>query len=180
MKRIDLPLTRSVRKELRAGDDVLLSGRLYTARDMAHKRLILMIRQGAALPISLSDEIIYYCGPTPAAPGRAIGACGPTTSSRMDEFTIPLLEQGLAGMIGKGDRSQKVRSAIKRFKAVYFAACGGAGALLAQKVKKASIVAFRDVGTEAIHELIVEDFPVTVAIDSEGRDIYERLKKRYE
>jgi fumarate hydratase subunit beta len=175
---LDLPLLKKKRSSLQAGQDVLLSGRIYTARDMAHKRLVEMLNRGAALPITLKDEVFYYCGPTPPRSGRVIGACGPTTSSRMDLFTIPLLEQGLAGMIGKGDRSPEVRRAIKRFKAVYFIATGGAGALLSQKVRRMAVTAFRDLGTEAIHELIIEDFPVTVAIDSKGRSVYEKLKKK--
>lgn len=173
MIRISLPLNRREISNLRMGQRVLLSGRLYTARDMAHKRLVDMIRKRRPLPISLRDETLYYCGPTPPPPGMVIGSCGPTTSSRMDPFTMPLLKQGLAGMIGKGERSKDVRLAIKRFNAIYFIATGGAGALLSGKIKKSGIIAFRELGTEAIHELEVKDLPVIVAIDTKGRDIYE-------
>ncbi|MFH1753875.1 MAG: FumA C-terminus/TtdB family hydratase beta subunit [Candidatus Omnitrophota bacterium] len=173
MKRIELPLQKSVRVTLKAGERILLSGRIYTARDMAHKRLVDMIDRREDLPVHLKDEILYYCGPTPPPPGRAIGSCGPTTSARMDGFTLPLLKLGLAGMIGKGRRSKDVRQAIKAFKAVYFIATGGAGALLSQKVDRMSVVAFRDLGAEAIYELRVKDFPVIVAIDTKGGDIYQ-------
>jgi len=173
MIKIDLPLDKQKIRSLRVGQKVLLSGRLYTARDMAHKRLLEMIRARRPIPIHLKDEVLYYCGPTPPPPGKVIGSCGPTTSSRMDPFTIPLLKDGLGGMIGKGERSKEIRDAIKRFKAVYFIATGGVGALLSQKIKNMSLVAFRDLGTEAIYELEVEDFPVIVAIDSKGKDIYE-------
>ena len=174
MIRLDLPLDKSKRIKLKAGQRILLSGRLYTARDMAHKNLIDMVKKHNALPVNLKGELLYYCGPTPPPPGRPIGSCGPTTSSRMDGFTLPLLKLGLSGMIGKGGRSKEVRRAIKNFKAVYFVATGGAGALLAQKVERMSVVAFRELGTEAIHELYVKDFPVIVAIDTKGRDIYEK------
>jgi fumarate hydratase subunit beta len=174
MIKIDLPLNKKKREALKAGQRALISGKLYTARDMAHKRIQGLLDGGSELPIPLRDEIIYYCGPTPPPPGKAIGSCGPTTSSRMDAFTPSLLKRGLGGIIGKGERSQDVRKAIKKHKAVYFIATGGAGALISQKVKKMSVVAFRDLGTEAIHELIVEDLPVTVAIDAKGRDIYEK------
>jgi fumarate hydratase subunit beta len=174
MIRLGLPLDKKRIGALKAGEQVLLSGRLYTARDMAHKRLTEMIKRREELPISLKDEVLYYCGPTPPSPDRIIGSCGPTTSSRMDPFTIPLLKRGLGGMIGKGERSKEVRQAIKRCKAVYFIATGGAGALLSQKVNKMAVVGFRELGTESIHELEVKDFPVTVAIDARGNDIYER------
>jgi len=173
-KRVILPLDKKQRVSLNVGDKVLLSGRLYTARDMAHKRLIYITKPNAEFPIMLNDEVIYYCGPTPPPPGKVIGSCGPTTSSRMDAFTPLLLKNGLGGMIGKGRRSEEVRKAIKKFKSVYFVATGGAGALLSDKVTAAKVVAFRDLGTEAVHELVVKDFPVMVAIDSKGRDIYER------
>ncbi len=174
MINLALPLDKKKRETLKAGEHLLLSGRLYTARDMAHKRLAEMMEKSHPLPISLKDEILYYCGPTPPPPGRVIGSCGPTTSSRMDPFTIPLLEKGLGGMIGKGGRSKEVREAIKRYKAVYFITTGGVAALLSQTVKKMSVVAFHELGTESIYELEVKDFPVTVAIDTKGRDIYER------
>lgn len=173
MIKIELPLDRKKRVSLKTGQRLLLYGKLYTARDMAHKRLREMIRKRSPLPISLKGEILYYCGPTPPPPGRPIGSCGPTTSSRMDPFTIPLLKKGLGGMIGKGRRSPDIRRAIKSHRGVYLIATGGAGALLSGKVKRASIVAFRDLGPEAIYELEVEGFPVIVAIDSRGRDIYD-------
>ena len=175
MKRIRLPLTQSAIKKLKAGDEVLLRGALYTARDAAHKRLVEIAKKGKRLPIPLKDETIYYVGPTPAMPGRPIGSCGPTTSSRMDLFTIPLLNRGLSGMIGKGRRSKEVISAIKKHNGVYFVAVGGAGAFLAKRVKKATCVAFCELGPEAIYLLEVEDFPVIVAIDSKGRNIYEKI-----
>lgn len=174
MKRIRLPLTRKARGFLKSGEKVLLSGTVYTARDAAHKRLAEMIRTNKRLPISLRDAVLFYCGPTPPPPGKVIGSCGPTTSSRMDPFTLPLLKKGLGGMIGKGRRSASVRGAIRKYKAVYFIATGGVGALLAKKVKRAGVAAFRELGTEAIHVLKVEDFPVTVAIDTKGKDLYER------
>ena len=173
MIKINLPLNKNKRTSLKAGQKVLLSGRLYTARDMSHKKFFEIISKKRPLPMSLKDEVLYYCGPTPAFGDKAIGSCGPTTSSRMDPFTIPLLKRGLGGMIGKGRRSEEVRRAIKRFKSVYFIATGGIGALLSKKIKRASVIAFRELGTEAIYELEVEDFPVTVAIDTKGRDVYE-------
>lgn len=172
MIRIDLPLDKRKRSSLKVGQKVLLSGKLYTARDMAHKRLNALIKKRKTLPIPLKDEVIYYCGPTPPPPGKVIGACGPTTSSRMDPFTIPLLKKGLGGMVGKGKRSKEINEAVKRFKCIYFIATGGVGALLSQKVKKTKVVAFGELGTEAIYELDVENFPVIVAIDSKGRKIY--------
>ncbi len=174
MIRITLPLDRKKVLKLKAGQSVLLSGRLYTARDMAHKRFINILKAGKKLPVSLKGEVLYYCGPTPPSPGEVIGACGPTTSSRMDPFTIPLLKNGLGGMIGKGERSKEVRDAIKKYKAVYFIATGGAGALLSKRIKKVSIAAFREFGTEAVHELVVKDFPVIVGIDQRGEDLYEK------
>jgi fumarate hydratase subunit beta len=178
MIRLALPLEKKKRIKLKAGQRVLLSGRLFTARDMAHKRLTHMLDKRIDLPINLRDEVLYYCGPTPPPPGRPIGSCGPTTSSRMDAFTPLLLRSGLGGMIGKGRRSERVRRAIKKYKAVYFIATGGAGAMLAHKVERMSVVAFRDLGTEAIHELYLKDFPVVVAIDSKGRDIYDKVLLR--
>ena len=174
MIRLSLPLDKEKRIKLKAGQRILLSGRLYTARDMAHKNLVDMVNKHKPLPVDLKGEVLYYCGPTPPPPGRPIGSCGPTTSSRMDGFTLPLLKLGLCGMIGKGGRSKEVRRAIKSFNAVYFVATGGAGALLAQKVERMSVVAFRELGTEAMHELYVKEFPVIVAIDTKGRDIYEK------
>ena len=172
MKKIILPLNKEIIKSLRAGEDVLLSGKIYTARDAAHKRLYESIQKKESLPIILKGGIIYYCGPAPAKPGYAIGPCGPTTSKRMDKFTPALLSKGLAAMIGKGSRSEEVITAIKRYKAVYFAAIGGAAAYLSTRVKKARVVSYKMLGPEAIYELTVEDFPVVVAIDSRGKSIF--------
>jgi fumarate hydratase subunit beta len=169
MKRVYLPLTKDIRVKFSAGEELLLCGRIYTARDAAHKRLYDAIKAGKPLPISLSDNILYYCGPAPAKPGMALGSCGPTTSARMDKFTPLLMEKGLGASIGKGRRSKEVARAIKRHKSVYLAAIGGAGAYLSSKIKRAKVVAYKDLGAEAIYELWVEDFPVVVAIDSKGR-----------
>ena len=169
-----MPLIKRAREKLRACEKVLLSGTVYTARDAAHKQLVDSIKASKRLPIPIKDSVIYYAGPTPALPGRVIGSCGPTTSSRMDDFTLPLLRRGLGGMIGKGNRSEAVRKAIKRFSAVYFIATGGAGALLSKRIKKAKLICFKDLGPEGIYKLEVEDFPVIVAIDSKGRSIYAR------
>ena len=161
-----------IRNKLRAGDEVLLTGVILTARDAAHKRLCDTLKKGKPLPLNLKDAVIYYCGPTPARPGRTIGSCGPTTSSRMDPFTADLIELGLGGMIGKGGRSDEVRLAIKRHKCVYFLATGGIGALLSTKVKSAKVILYNDLGPEAIYKLDVKDFPLIVGIDSKGNDIY--------
>jgi fumarate hydratase subunit beta len=169
MKRVHLPLTKDIRVKLSAGEELLLCGRIYTARDAAHKRLYNAIKTGEILPIDLSDNILYYCGPTPAKPGMVIGSCGPTTSGRMDRFTPLLLAKGLGASIGKGRRSSEVVRAIKRHKSVYLAVIGGAGAYLSSRVKRARAVAYKDLGAEAIYELWVEDFPVIVAIDSKGK-----------
>lgn len=172
VKKIILPLKQGQIKELRAGGDVLLSGIIYTARDQAHRRLSEAIKNKKALPINLKGALIYYCGPTPARQGEVIGSCGPTTSSRMDNFTPLLLKAGLRGMIGKGRRSEEVREAIERHKAVYFLAYSGCGALLSTFVKKAEVVAYPDLGAEAIYKLAIRDFPVVVGIDAYGNDIY--------
>ena len=162
---------------LKAGDEVLLSGVIYTARDQAHLRMMKMIEDGKNIPVDIKGQVIYYCGPTP--PGkRVIGSCGPTTSGRMDPFTPALIEAGLKGMIGKGLRSGAVINAIKKNKAVYFLAPGGAGAYLSERVKKCECIAFEDLGAEAIHMLEVEDFPLVVGVDASGRDIYEKLKAK--
>ncbi|MDD5166608.1 MAG: FumA C-terminus/TtdB family hydratase beta subunit [Candidatus Omnitrophica bacterium] len=157
---------------LRSGDEIRLSGVIYTARDQAHKRLVEAIKKRKKLPFKLEGAIIYYCGPTAAPKGKAIGSCGPTTSRRMDEFTPLLLKAGLKGMIGKGNRSKEVISAIKKYKAVYFLAYAGCGALISKYVKKAVPVAYRDLGPEAILKLEVKNFPLIVGIDSRGRNIY--------
>jgi len=161
-------------ERLKAGDNIFLNGIIYTARDQVHKRLAQVINKGKKLPIDLKGAIIYYCGPTKTPKGRAIGACGPTTSSRMDEFTPALLKAGLKAMIGKGARSQEVRAAIKKYKATYFLTYAGCGALLSKYVKKAGAVAYKDLGPEAIYRLEVKDFPLIVGIDARGNDIYHK------
>lgn len=160
--------------ELSAGDRVLLSGEIYTARDAAHKRLVAMLERGEALPFPLKEAVIYYAGPTPAQKGLAVGSCGPTTSSRMDPYAPILLDRGLRAMIGKGERATSVVEAIRRNGAVYFAAVGGAGALIARSVVSAQVIAFDDLGCESIKQMRVEDLPLTVAIDSHGGNIYRR------
>ena len=172
MKKILAPLSQKDIDSLKVGDEILLTGTIYTARDAAHKRLDDMIKSGKKLPLDMSQTVIYYAGPTPAPKGMAIGACGPTTSSRMDAFTPELIKLGLKGMIGKGGRSETVKAAIKRHRCVYFLAMGGLGALLSTKIKKAKAILFQDLGPEAIYKLKVEDFPLIVGVDSKGRDIY--------
>ncbi len=171
MKKIYTPLIERSIESLKAGDEVLLDGVIYTARDLAHQEMIRAIRQKKPLPVSLRNQVIYYCGPTAALAGRVIGSCGPTTSSRMDAFTLDLLKAGLKGMIGKGARSPEVKRAIKKYRAVYFLAIGGAGALLSTRVKKARVAAYKRFGPEAIYRLEVENFPLIVGIDCRGRDI---------
>jgi len=163
MRKIVLPLTKHAIKKLKPGEMVLLSGPVLTARDAAHKRLFDALKSGRKIPVSIKGETIYYVGPTPPRPGKVIGACGPTTSSRMDPFTPLLLKHGLIAMIGKGERSKEVNQAIKKRKAVYFITIGGAGAYLSEKVKSAKIVAYEDLGPEAIYRLEIRDFPVIVA-----------------
>ncbi len=172
IRKITLPLSEEDVKSLNAGDEVLLTGRMFTARDAAHKRLCKLIDAGKKLPVDLAGETIYFAGPTPGRPGRPIGAIGPTTSSRMDSYSPKLIEAGLRAMIGKGYRNMQVREALKKFFAVHFSAIGGLGALLAKSIKQAKIIAYEDLGTEAIHKLIVEDFPVIVAYDSYGNSVY--------
>ena len=176
---ISTPLTEETVARLKAGDNVRISGVLYTARDAAHKRLVALIAEGKELPMDIRGQIIYYVGPTPARPGMPIGSAGPTTSYRMDSYAPLLMEHGLKGMIGKGSRSQAVRDAMVRFKAVYFAAIGGAGALLAKCVKASEIVAYEDLGPEAIRKLTVEGFPAVVVNDMYGNDLYEEGVRRY-
>ena len=173
MKKIKTPIDPEEIKALKAGDDVKLSGIIYTARDQAHKRLVEAIKQGKKLPIDLKGAVIYYCGPTKTPKGKTIGSCGPTTASRMDEFTPLLLKVGLKAMIGKGRRSEEVAQAIKKYKAVYFLTYSGCGALLSRYVRKVSVVAYADLGPEAIRKLDVENFPLIVGIDAEGRNIYK-------
>ena len=176
---IKSPLTREAAKELRAGDSCLISGVIYTARDAAHKRLCELVWAGKEMPIDVKDAIIYFVGPTPAKPGQAIGSAGPTTSYRMDAYSPKLIALGQTGMIGKGKRSPEVVDAMKEHGAVYFGAIGGCGALLGECIKKAEVVAYPDLGAEAIHRLEVEDFPVIVVIDSEGNNLYEQGRKNY-
>jgi len=178
MIRISTPLTKEAIKSLKAGDEVLLSGIILTARDAAHKRLADMLVKGKRIPLNLKEAVIYYAGPTPARPGRAIGSCGPTTSSRMDEFTPALIGLGLSGMIGKGDRSPEVIKAIKKYGCVYFLATGGIGALLATKVRSARVILFTDLGPEAVYKLEVRDFPLIVGIDSKGKNIYDTVRRK--
>lgn len=167
-------LTRERAARLRAGDRVLLSGTVYTARDAALKRIFALLDEGKEPPFPLEGAVIYYAGPTPAQQGLAVGSCGPTTSGRMDPFTPRLLDLGLRAMIGKGERSPEVVDAIKRNGAVYFAAVGGAGALIAQRVEDAQVIAFDDLGCESVKRMEVRDLPLTVAIDSQGNDLYHR------
>lgn len=178
-KHITVPMKKETAATLKAGDYVYLTGTVYTARDAAHKRMYEAIGEHKELPIKLQDTVIYYMGPSPARQGRPIGSAGPTTASRMDKYAPTLLDLGLKGMIGKGKRSQEVKDAIVRNKAVYFAAIGGAGALLSQRIKSSEVIAYDDLGTEAIRRLEVEDFPVIVVIDSEGTDLYEQAAKKY-
>jgi len=173
VRRIKTPLDDDTLRSLRAGDRVLISGEVYTARDAAHKRIFELLRQGEELPIDLRGQVIYYVGPTPARPGKPIGAAGPTTAGRMDAYAPSLIAYGVKGMIGKGFRNEEVKEAMRRYGALYFAATGGAGALLAKCVKSAEVVAYEDLGTEAIRRLIVDDLPVYVVNDIYGGDLYE-------
>lgn len=170
--RLTTPLTLETVKDLRAGQKVYITGTIYTARDAAHKRMIEAIKDGKPLPINIKDQVLYYVGPCPAKPGHVIGSCGPTTSGRVDVYTPQLLAMGLKGMIGKGERSREVVDAMIRYGAVYFAAVGGAGALLSQRVKSAKVAAYPELGPEAIYELYVEDFPAIVAIDCHGNSLF--------
>lgn len=171
-KKINAPIKKQDLLDLKTGDYVYISGIIYSARDAAHKRMFEAMQAGEELPINLSDNIIYYLGPTPARKGKVIGAAGPTTSSRMDKYTPLLLDNGLSGMIGKGKRSKKVIDSITRNQAVYFAAVGGAGALLSQCIIESEVIAYEDLGTEAIRKLKVKDFPVIVVVDSKGNNLY--------
>lgn len=176
---IKTPLSREQARQLKAGDSCLISGVIYTARDAAHKRLCELAEQGKPLPVDMKDAVIYYVGPTPARPGEAIGSAGPTTSYRMDAYSPLLISLGETGMIGKGKRGPEVVAAMKEHGAVYFGAIGGCGALLSQCVKKAEIVAYEDLGAEAVRRLEVEDFPVIVVIDSQGNNLYETGRQAY-
>lgn len=177
---IQLPLTKEKIQNLKSGDNITLTGVIYTGRDSAHRRMCEALKNGESLPFDVKDAVIYYVGPCPEKAGRVIGSCGPTTSYRMDAYTPELLKLGLSGMIGKGVRNDAVKQAIVENKAVYFGAIGGAGALLASHIVKSEVVAYEDLGTEAIRALTVKDFPVTVIIDSFGNDLYENGRKMYE
>jgi fumarate hydratase subunit beta len=177
--RLKTPLSDADVEKLKAGDKVLLNGVIYTGRDAAHKRLFDLLREKKPLPVDLKGQVIYYVGPAPAKPGQVIGSAGPTTSGRMDAYSPRLMEVGLKGMIGKGMRKKEVVEAMKKYKAVYFAATGGAGALLAKAIKKAQVVAYEDLGPEAINRLEVEDFPVIVVNDTKGNDLYEEGMRKY-
>ena len=176
IKQITLPIKKEDIENLKPGDSVYLTGEMYTARDAAHKRMEESIQKGEQLPFELKDSCIYYLGPSPAREGKVIGSAGPTTSGRMDKYTPSLLDLGLKVMIGKGKRNEQVKKAIRRNKAVYFAAVGGAGALLSKCIKNSEVIAYEDLGTEAIRKLYVENFPVIVVVDREGKDLYEQIK----
>ena len=178
-RHISAPVGRETAEELRAGDYVYITGTIYTARDAAHKRMYETIGEHKELPIKMQDTVIYYMGPSPARQGRPIGSAGPTTASRMDKYAPKLLDLGLKGMIGKGKRNQAVIDAIVRNGSVYFAAVGGAGALLSKCIKRADVIAYDDLGTEAIRRLEIEDLPAIVVIDSEGNNLYETAVKEY-
>ena len=177
--RVKTPLSREEARKLKSGDSCLLSGVIYTARDAAHKRLCELVAAGKELPLDIKDSVIYFVGPTPARPGEAIGSAGPTTSYRMDAYSPILIAQGQTGMNGKGKRNDAVIAAMKEHGAVYFGAIGGCGALLSQCIKKAEVIAYDDLGAEAIRRLEVEDFPVVVIIDSEGNNLYETGRAAY-
>lgn len=178
-KYIKAPISAQDAKELNAGDYVYITGTIYTARDAAHKRMQESLERGEKLPLNMENNIIYYMGPSPAREGRPIGSAGPTTASRMDKYAPALLDLGLKGMIGKGKRSEAVKDAIVRNGAVYFAAVGGAGALLAQSIKASEVIAYDDLGTEAIRKLEVENFPVIVVIDAKGNNLYETAVNKF-
>ena len=178
-RHITVPVAKEEIQDLRAGDYVYLTGVIYTARDAAHKRMDEALSERTELPLDIKNQMIYYMGPSPAREGRPIGSAGPTTASRMDKYAPRLLDLGLGGMIGKGKRSQAVQDAIVRNKAVYFAAVGGAGALLSKCIKRADVIAYDDLGTEAIRRLEIEDLPAIVVIDSEGNNLYETAVKEY-
>jgi fumarate hydratase subunit beta len=178
-KRLKTPLTSEDVLSLKAGDAVLISGIIYGARDAAHKRLIEEYEKTGKLPFDLKGQIIYYVGPSPAKPGKVIGSAGPTTSIRMDPYTPKMLELGVKATIGKGERNEEVKEAMKKYKAVYLATVGGAGALIAQRIKSVRIIAYEDLGPEAITEMVVEDFPAIVAVDAYGNDLYAEGIKKY-
>ncbi|MEW6423719.1 MAG: Fe-S-containing hydro-lyase [Bacillota bacterium] len=177
--KISPPLSDEDVERLKIGQQILISGKIYTGRDAAHKRMVELLDQGKELPVNLKGQIIYYVGPTPARPGQVIGSAGPTTSGRMDAYTPRLLAAGLKGLIGKGMRSEEVKEAMKKYKAVYLAAVGGAGALIARRIKQARVVAYPELGAEAVYELVVEDFPAIVVNDVWGGDLYIEGRKKY-
>lgn len=177
--RITLPLTDADVEKLRAGDSVLLTGEMLTGRDAAHKRLIALLDEGRELPVEIRGQTIYYVGPAPASPGHAVGSAGPTTSYRMDAYTPRLIEMGLKGMIGKGMRNEQVRRAMQQYGAVYFGAVGGAAALIAKSIRESRVLAYPDLGTEAIHLFRVEDFPVIVLMDAHGGNLYEQGPREF-
>jgi len=177
--KITTPLDTEILCNLKTGDKVLISGTVYTARDAAHKRMIEMLGRGEELPFDIKGQIIYYVGPTPPKPGKIIGSAGPTTSTRMDAYTPELLALGLKGMIGKGLRSQAVKDAISKYKGVYFSGVGGAAAIISKSIVSAQVIAFEDLGPEAIRELVVKDFPAVVVNDCYGRDLYIEGKKQF-
>ncbi len=179
-KYINTPITKEIATTLVAGDYVFITGTIYTARDAAHLRLYESIKNNESIPINLKNSTLYYLGPTPEREGNVIGSAGPTTSSRMDKYTNTLMEQGLVGMIGKGQRNNEVKESIVKHQGVYFAAVGGAGALLSKKIISSKIVAYEELGTEAIRKLYVSNFPVIVVIDSKGNNLYEIASKNYE
>ena len=176
---ITTPLTDEIISNLKSGDEVLISGTIYTARDAAHKKLIDSINSGESLPFDIKNTIIYYVGPSPKKPGDVIGSAGPTTSYRMDAYTPTLLDLGLKGMIGKGSRNKNVVESIKKNHAVYFAAIGGAGALISSTIKSSEVIAYEELGPEAVHKLTVEDFPAIVVLDSSGNDLYIIEREKY-
>jgi fumarate hydratase subunit beta len=178
-KSVTLPLSDDLLETLHAGDELLLTGVMYVGRDAAHKRLIEALDTGKPLPLDLRGQVIYFMGPTPAKPGKVIGSAGPTSSYRMDAYSPRLIAEGLKGMIGKGMRSPEVKEAMKRYKAVYFGAIGGAGALISSCIRKAEVIAYEDLGAEALRRIEVRDFPVTVVNDIDGGDLYEEGRKRY-
>jgi fumarate hydratase subunit beta len=178
-KRIALPLTDETVANLKAGDDVLLSGTMYVGRDSAHKRIVEALDQGKPLPFDIRGQTIYYMGPSPAKPGQAIGSAGPTTSGRMDSYSPRLMAEGLRGMVGKGMRTAAVKEAMKKYRAVYFAAIGGAGALISKAIKKSDVIAYEELGAEALLRIEVADFPAIVINDIHGGDLYEEGKAKY-
>lgn len=178
-RHINVPFDADIVKELKAGDNVYLTGTIYTARDAAHKRMYEALQNGETLPFDIEGNVIYYMGPSPAREGRPIGSAGPTTASRMDKYTPALLELGMRGMIGKGRRTEAVRESMMKNQAVYFAAVGGAGALLSKSILQAEVIAYEDLGTEAIRKLEIKDFPVIVVMDCEGNNLYDMAIEQY-